>query len=123
MEGHDEGRMFSVLGEEFNSNLNVDITLTIVNLAEFTHFASFRKAQVFDGFHILLDVQSFQFPFQCINRILIWKQIRNGKLICVPLIPVSVNHPFLLKCDFRAMLQRVPEILQIGPYLCLAFNP
>lgn len=123
MEGHDEGRMFSVLGEEFNPNFNIYITLTIINLAEFTHFASFRKTQVFDSLHILLNVQPFQFSFQRINRILIWKQIRNGKLICVPLIPVSVNHSFLLKCDFRAMLQRVPEILQIGPYLCLAFNP
>jgi hypothetical protein len=123
MEGHHEGRMVPVLGQEFHPNLDIHVALAAVNPAEFPHLALFRKAQVFDRPDVLFNGQLLQLPSQGIYRVFIRKQICDSKFVCVPLIPVLINLPLSLKSDCCVILQRIPEILQVGPYLRFALDP
>ena len=123
MEGHDERGVIAIFGQQFHPYLDVNVALAIVDFSKFTHFATFRKAQIFDCLHILLNSQLLKLPLQSNNRVFIRKLIRYSKAIRISLISALVYQPFFLKCDFCAMIQRILQILKICTYIQFTLNP
>lgn len=107
MERHHKGRVISVFGKKFDSDLDIDIALSVIHFPELSHFTSVWKSQILDRLHIFLDSQLLQFPFECVNGVFVWKQVSDSKPVCITYVSALVYLTLSLECHLGAVLQRI----------------
>ena len=73
MERHDESSVITILGKQFNTDLDVNVSFAGVDSSKFPHLTTFWKTKIFNGAHVLFDGQIHEFALQSCDRILVWE--------------------------------------------------